>query len=715
MKYVNVAISNNSEMTDNLYTYKCEFPDVKTGYKVCVPFGKSNRIKDAYVFEVMDQLPNDKSIPISADKITDKTTNRSSNKTIDDSTGKTIQISAEKEGENRKESAIQLKSVESIDDKISLNEEMIGTCRWMRDRYLVKYIDGVNCFIPPGKPSANGKKRNPFEGAPGEEQKIEKLTPEQETALETIRKAIISEKREMFLLHGVTGSGKTEVYLQAAGKTLEEGKTSIILVPEISLTKQIIDRFIGRFGAEQIAVLHSKLSLGQRYDEWMRIRSGQVKVVIGARSAVFAPLENIGLIVLDEEHESSYKADMTPKYDTAEVAIKRLNSSNGVLILGSATPSVVTCHRAEEGIFKKLELKKRYNDVMLPEVSIVDMREELRNGNTGIISNNLYNSMKKALENGEQIILFLNRRGYSGFVSCRECGETVRCPECGISLTYHKDRDKLVCHYCGREFTVKDRCPECGSSKIKYFGVGTEQVEEVIRNLFPERKTARLDLDTTRRKGSIEKIIGEFSKGKTDILIGTQLVAKGLDFKNIGLVGIISADVTLNIPDFRAPERTFQLITQAAGRAGRGSRRGKVIIQTYTPENYAIIHASQHDYNAFYTEEIKLRKMMEYPPFSDLFRLVFSSKDESRAFNAGKKWEKKLKLLAVNEGGTVFELKPAPMSKIKNDYRFSLLIKSPLGKRSVYTALIRKLKNEKLAEKKPGYQVGLDINPYSFM
>lgn len=670
MKYIDVAIDNKSEQTDTLYTYGCEDDQVKIGQKVAVPFGKGDRVRDAYVFQVADEA---------------------------------------------RQEFKKLKYAESRDDEICLNEEMIRTCLWMKTRYLCKYIDAVKCFVPAGSKSKRGKQRNPYKGAEGERAGAPELTEEQEAALLPIRKALGFKKHRRFLLHGVTGSGKTEVYMRAAARCLETGRGVIMLVPEISLTKQIIDRFIGRFGAEKIAVLHSRLSPGERYDEWMRIKSGQVKIVIGARSAVFAPLEKIGLIILDEEHEATYKSDMSPKYDAVEVALKRLQDHQGVLLCGSATPGISTYYRSKHGIYERLEMTSRYNQVALPEVAVIDMRGELREGNKSMLSRALYKEMEETLEKGQQIILFLNRRGYSTFISCRECGNVIRCPNCGISLTYHKEDNKAVCHYCGYEEAPPETCPACGSKYIRYFGAGTEQVEELVGEFFPNAAVQRLDLDSTRRKGSTERILDRFKKGRIDILIGTQLVAKGLDFRNVGLVGIISADVTLNIPDFRSPERTFQLITQAAGRAGRGEEKGRVIIQTYTPENYAVRLAAEQDYKGFYEAEIQLRAYMGYPPYSDLIQMVFSSKDQDAAKEGARRWFEAIsRKLDESEKAHLFQPQEAPMKKIKEHYRYSMLLKCPQGKRNNYTQILQKIKEREKTQKK-NYTVTVDINPYSFI
>ena len=442
-----------------------------------------------------------------------------------------------------------------------------------------------------------------------------------------------------------------------------------------------------------------------------------MRIVIGARSAVFAPLENIGLIVVDEEHEATYKSDHTPKYDTVEVAVKRLQDGDnqGILLLGSATPSVVTYSRGKEGLYRIIKLTERYNKVSLPDVSVVDMRAELKDGNRSIISRELYSEMKLQLDAGRQVMLFLNRRGYSTFVSCRNCGYVAKCPVCGLSLTYHKKNGAAVCHYCGYQQAAPAECPECGSRYIKYFGSGTEKVEETVAELFPDHVSERLDLDSVRKKGELERRLKAFEAGKVHILIGTQLIAKGLDFKNIGLVGIISADVALNIPDFRSPERTFQLITQAAGRAGRGSEKGRVIIQTYSPEHYAVTFAARQDYEGFYETEIKLRQYMGYPPYSDLFQIMFTADEAEAALKGAWDWHDRLvDAMDPNERGNVFDPQEAYMSRIKDTYRYSMLIKCPKGRRREYTGLIEQIREDD-RKRKNRYNAVADINPYSFV
>ena len=671
MKYVNVVIDNKTDHTDNLYTYLCEDDSVKVGCKVTVPFARGNHIKDGYVFQVADRL-------------------RSEIKGI--------------------------KTIAGIDPEISLSEEAVATCIWMKRQYLCRYIDAINCFTPAGSSSKRGKIRTPYKDVTFEASVSKVLTEEQKNAIETIQPSLANQEHKVFLIHGVTSSGKTEIYMQVIEECVSKGRTAIMLVPEISLTPQTIDRFIGRFGSERIAVLHSKLSLGERYDEWMRIRKGQVKIVIGARSAVFAPLSNIGVIVLDEEHETTYKSDMTPKYDAIEVAVMRAKRNQGILLLGSATPSLISTYKAEKGEYQKILLKERFNKTPLPDVEIIDMRNELKQGNKSIFSVSLYQEMKRNLEEKKQVILFLNRRGYSTFVSCRSCGYVMKCKECGISLTYHKSRDEAICHFCGYREKIPSVCPECGGKYIKHFGTGTEKVEELTREVFPEYTADRLDLDTTTKKGSIDKILNSFRKGKTNILIGTQLVAKGLDFSNVGLVGIVSADITLNVPDFRSSERAFQLITQAAGRAGRGDSKGKVLIQSYNPDHYSIVAAANHDYEAFYQAETMLREQIGYPPYSDLIQIILSSEKEQEAIE---KCRQVMTDFIQNAGdGTeryVFGPQAAPMNKIKGLYRYQLLIKCFPGNRKNYSKVLNDIKLRISTDRNANYLISIDINPYSFL
>lgn len=497
-----------------------------------------------------------------------------------------------------------------------------------------------------------------------------------------------------YLLHGITGSGKTEIYLQLIKRELENGKTAIVLVPEISLTPQTIDRFTSRFGKEKIAVLHSKLSNGERFDQWNKIKEGKAQIVIGARSAIFAPIENLGIIIIDEEHDSSYQSESTPQYDALEIARKIADEENIKLVLGSATPDTRTYKNALEGKISLIELTKRANNARLPEVEIVDLRDELANGNHNMISTKLKNEIQKNIESKNQTILFLNRRGFSNFIMCKTCGNVIKCKRCDISMTYHKDENKLKCHYCGLEEQVPNKCPNCGSKELKYSGSGTQKLEEEVHKLFPDASTIRMDIDTVTKKHSHEDILTKFKEDKIDILIGTQMIVKGHDFPKVTLVGVISADNALNIGDYRASEITFQVLTQVAGRAGRGEQNGKVIIQTYNPDHYAIECAKEQDFKKFYQIESKIRKTLKYPPFCDIIVLDFSSLNKHEIKRDTKKLHQYLKNRIINEkfGVLLYSPLPCPIEKINDKYRWRMIIKC------IYDEKMNKLLKETLEE-----------------
>lgn len=520
--------------------------------------------------------------------------------------------------------------------------------------------------------------RTPLDINQIERDKPNKLNNEQRIAYDNIMRMIKNRKFEKYLLHGVTGSGKTEVYMQLVNHVIRNDQQAIILVPEISLTPQIVEKFLKRFG-ENVAVLHSKLSLGERYDQWKKIKNNEISIVIGARSAVFAPCDNLGLIIIDEEHESSYKSEMNPKYHTIDVAEYLCRENNAVLVLGSATPSIESYYKAQKGDYKLLELKNRFNKNPLPKVEVIDMRVELEEGNKSIFSRKLYNSMKNNLLDDKQVILFLNRRGHSTFVSCRSCGYVLKCLNCDISLTYHHKKSIAKCHYCGYKIPVPRICPECKSKYIKFFGSGTEKVEAYVNKLFPSYRTKRLDIDTTSKKGSLEKIIDAFGKREIDILIGTQMVTKGLDFPYVTLVGVLSADITLNLPDYRANERTFQLLTQVAGRAGRHDFKGNVIVQTYSPNNYAITSSKRHDYEEFFNKEICLRKEFCYPPFYNIVNIIVLGKNERAVIKSANRLFQKIESETQkhkNLNSTqLLGPNPAILGRIKDNYRWQILLK----------------------------------------
>jgi primosomal protein N' (replication factor Y) len=731
-KFAGIIIENDSIQLDRIFTYG--IPEqllnrIKLGHRVKVPFGFNNKIIDGYVIELYENI-----------------------------------------GEINN-----LKYIRAVcEDYPLLREVDLNLVKVMRDDYLCTYLEGIKAIIPSavtkglskkvsevlytekelygkyykenyisifklvqennGKYNKNelSKKFNislsslntmlkygfltqekviieRFNSRDFEAYNEKKLNEEQQIVVDTV----LNSSSNVFLLHGVTGSGKTEVYMNLVRHMLNIGKESIILVPEISLTPQMIERFKGRFGKD-VCIFHSKLSDGERYDEWMRVKEGRVKVAIGARSAVFLPFNDLGLIVIDEEHENSYKSDSDPKYNAREIAEVRCSMEHCKLILGSATPSVETYYKANSGKVEYLSIKNRADNALMPEVDIIDMREELNSDNRSILSRKLYKEIQCSLEKNEQVILFLNRRGFSTFVSCRKCGFVFKCQSCDIALTYHHENHMLHCHYCGKHERAKNACPSCGSKYVKFFGVGTEKVEQEINRYFPKAKTLRMDFDTTRRKNSYEEIYNSFKEGKADILIGTQMIAKGLDFKNVTLVGVIAADLTLNLPDFRAAERTFQLITQVSGRAGRGEKSGKVIVQTYNPENYSIKYSGTNDYLGFYHEEIKIREDMNYPPFSQIMSINFSSKDENLLIKNIQNVGIFLKNKAI-EYDKINMLGPVPcsISKIKDMYRWQIIFKGNLTKEFCFD--IKNMVYELLKDNYNHIRVSIDVNPSTLM
>lgn len=728
-KYAGIVVNNESIMVDRLFTYKIPAElggIIQIGHRVKVPFGRGDKLIDGFVLELMEDL--EEKIPY-------------------------------------------LKSIKTICDEFPLFKEsdlyLINT---IKQRYLATYLDCIKLIIPTGITKGVRKKtadllyvKSPLEGKfckspyieiydsvknkagvytkaalsnnfgyslssintlikhdilTTEETVIDRLDSRQYNMYsakilndeqQRVVKSILSKDSGKFLLHGVTGSGKTEVYLHLVDRMLAEGKDSIVLVPEISLTPQMVERFKGRFG-NNISVFHSKMSDGERFDEWMRIKKGITKIVIGARSALFLPLENLGIIIIDEEHENSYKSESNPKYDAREVAEYIAQRKGCKLVLGTATPSLDSYYRSKLGELELLEIKNRVDNAKLPGMTLVDMREELANNNRSIFSSKLHRAINETLNRGEQIILFLNRRGFSNFVSCRKCGFVYKCKQCDITLTYHREDNLMHCHYCGYKEPTQSKCPKCSSKYIKYFGIGTERVEEEVKKYFPQAKTLRMDMDTTRRKNSYIDIYESFKKGEAQILIGTQMIAKGLDFPNVTLVGVLAADLTLNLPDYKAAERTFQLLTQVSGRAGRSNKPGEVIIQTYTPDHYSIQFSLTNDYNGFYNEEINIRESMNYPPFREIININLSSDKENLLVNTIKSLGLKIKEL-LKDYKEISMLGPCPcaISKIKDMYRWQIILK---GEFPFDTA--ERIKNVVYEELKDLYtevKLSLDVNP----
>ncbi|MCR4620654.1 MAG: primosomal protein N' [Clostridiales bacterium] len=529
--------------------------------------------------------------------------------------------------------------------------------------------------------SAHAVRREPLHNDGGRGNTDPVLTDDQQFVADRLIKEM--GEGQTFLLYGVTGSGKTEVYIRLIREVIKQQKSAIILVPEISLTPQTVGWFHARFG-DLSAVIHSGLSAGERFDEWNRIRRGEAKVVIGARSAVFAPVQQLGAIIVDEEHEAAYISERSPRYDARDIAAWRVQKNSGVLVLGSATPSIQSFMRTSpkvrpENRIQLLELDKRVHNRPMPQTQLIDMRSELLEGNRSIFSSCLLKELKQCMKNGQQAILFINRRGHSSFVSCRKCGYVVKCPNCDVAMTYHLNDRTLKCHYCLNEIPLPGTCPECASRFIKFFGAGTQKIEQEVKNFIPEARVIRMDADTTSTKDAHAKLLDSFAKHEADVLVGTQMIAKGLDFPNVTLVGAVAADTTLNLPDFRSAERTFQLLTQVAGRAGRDKLPGKVIIQTYTPDHYAIQCALRQDYRAFYHSEVLFRKRSMYPPFTVIARLVFLSKDkcgcQNTANNALNEFKSQVEELGL--AGTVLSVtvSEAPIKRIREEFRFQLIAK----------------------------------------
>lgn len=554
--------------------------------------------------------------------------------------------------------------------------------------------------------------RDPFANQTFEKTTALSLNAEQQVAVETILQSVQEQQSQTYLLEGITGSGKTEVYLQVIAEVLNQGKTAIMLVPEISLTPQMVQRFKSRFG-EHVAVMHSGLSQGEKYDEWRKIERGEAEVVVGARSAIFAPIENIGVIIVDEEHEASYKQEETPRYHARDLVIWRSEYHHCPVVLGSATPSLESRARAQKNVYQRLRLTQRANQAAtLPTIDVVDMRQEVENGNVSSFSMSLQEKLQERLEKNEQSVLLLNRRGYSSFVMCRDCGYVLPCPNCDISLTLHMDSKTMKCHYCGHEERIPYRCPNCGQDKIRYYGTGTQKVEEELQTLLPDSRILRMDVDTTRRKGAHEKILRTFGEGQADILLGTQMIAKGLDFPNVTLVGVLNADTALNLPDFRSSERTFQLLTQVSGRAGRAEKPGEVIIQSFNPEHYAIQLAKAQDYEDFYTKEMYIRHRGDYPPYYFTVQITASHPEENEAakqmFQIATKLKQGLSPQAILLGPT-----PNAIMRVNNRYFYQVIIK--YKQEPMLQPLLKEILTDTQRATARGLKLSIDAEPMNFI
>ncbi len=672
MKYAKVVVDIKADFADRLYTYLAGNLKLKVGTAVKVPFGSKNTLKKAVVFELTDSR------------------------------------GSEIEGD------IEVKSIDSVLDDLSFPEELVRLAKWVRNRYFTSYADVVGVISPKGDRPKRALKPTHNLASKGSGKVM--LTPTQQALANEIIKEVKAASPEIFLLKGVAGSGKTEIYINAVEQAIASSKSGIVLLPEIALTKQITARFREHFGDEKIAIIHSGLTRAQRFNEFLRIRDNDAMVVIGARSAVFAPVRNLGIIIIDEEQDSSYKATNSPRYDAVEVGIMRSRFESAPIVLGSATPAISDYYRAKEGKMRLLNLGERYNGGSFPDIEIVNMADEMRKGNFSPLSFLLRKEMRATIDKGKQVLLFLNRRGYAPIIMCESCKEILKCEKCGIPLVYHREAGRALCHYCGNSETEFSKCKKCGSKQIQYRGLGIEQLTEFVQDEFKDAKVARLDSDVAVRAGKLEEVLEQFSDGKIDVLIGTQIISKGLDFENVTLAGIIEADAGLQIPDFRADERVFQLIVQTAGRAGRRDDRGKVVLQTLSKDADVVNMAAQQDYEGFYSSEIAFRKKMGYPPFGSIIKLEFSSDKKEGALDFANSF--KNSIIRTLEG--IFKidvLGPVPSFIQKSDgmYRYRLILKMPREVREKYSHLIRwqidVFKNRKnKASKKE--RILVDAEPY---
>ena len=600
--------------------------------------------------------------------------------------------------------------IDVIDESPIFTPEMIELAGWIKDNYFCSWGEALEAMIPGplkrGKVSMRPRiKEEPREVV--EPTKPHKPNREQEEALGNIKKCINEKKHKVFLLHGITGSGKTEIYLEAAREVVKKGRSAVMLVPEIALTPQTVERFVSRFG-KKVAVFHSRMLQSAKFAEWNRIKSGEARIVVGPRSAVFSPFEDPGIFIVDEEHEPSYKQEDVPRYHARDVAIERARAVSAPVILGSATPSLESYFKATSGEYRLVELTQRIKEKELPRVKLVDMRMEFdtRTGKK-VISHVMAEALMKDIAKEQQALIFLNRRGFSTFVICRKCGHVIECPKCDSPMVFHSGKKELICHYCNRRTAPPKICPSCEEDYLMYKGTGTQKVEEELGRILPGARIARMDSDTMSKRGSHEKLLRGFKEHKIDIIVGTQMIAKGLDFPKVTQVGVISADANLNLPDFRSGERTFNLITQVAGRAGRGDLGGEVIVQTFTPENYAINLAAKHDYSGFYLKEIESRRQLLFPPFVSLAKITLRGRKEE---NVIKSTERLAKLLRKKTPGLgIIGPAPSPMPRLRGYYRWNILVKAK-DRGEVVKALRKALKGFR---KGTGVYMAVDVDPMS--
>ena len=725
--YANIIVDISQEKLDRSFSYlvpEAMHSQIHVGDVVEIPFGKGNRITKGYVLELTGTIQYDESKMKSVQKILVKTQTTRKDRLVAlaswmrDTYGstmiqalKTVIPVKKKVKQKEKRTLILLLSQDETEEKLEFYKKKNQKARYrllqaLAEEKEIPYeiaIEKLN--ITPAvirtmeeqkvlKTESMLVYRNPIhQESQGRYNII--LNPEQQRIVDAIWK---DESHMVSMIHGVTGSGKTEIYMELIARTIAENRQAIVLIPEIALTYQTVMRFYRRFG-DRISIIHSRLSAGEKYDQFQRAENGDIDIMIGPRSALFTPFPRPGLVIIDEEHESSYKSETTPRYHARETAIELARMESAKVILGSATPSLEAYYRAKKGEYALYTLNRRARSSILPEVSVVDMREELKNGNRSIISEALKEQIEKKLQSEEQIMLFLNRRGYAGFLSCRSCGHVIKCPHCDVSLSVH-NYGRMICHYCGYEEKRPEVCPKCGSTFISTFGIGTQQVEQVVRKIFSHARVLRMDMDTTRTKNGHEKILSAFQNQEADILIGTQMIVKGHDFPNVTLVGILAADLSLYADDYKAGERTFQLLTQAAGRAGRGEKQGNVIIQTYDPKHYCIQASAKQDYQAFYEEEMSYRMLADYPPAVFMISIHGSGKDEDHLQKAMEYLVKVTERMPEKRAVKIFGPVSESIGKIQDEYRKVIYIKAE--EQNVLTGIKNKL--EKYMELNEGYR-----------
>lgn len=704
MDYAEIVLDITSKAVDKAFSYRVPDymkEDISIGRRVIIPFGKGNKLREGYVIGLTNSINIDDSMIKNISELCDNYEIFNKNmidlakfmsfkyystmseclqcimpSVLEDRTIRCVYINYELENVHD--------ILDSIIKKDNLQSKVLVYLKTKTEPIpIIDIKNALGITTSPITMLQNKKvlipinkeiRKNVLEIDNYSKTTSMKFNEEQQKAFDFISQKIDDINKKTILINGVTGSGKTEIYMQLIEKIIRSGKEALVLVPEISLTPQTVDRFVGRFG-NMVSVTHSKLSNADRLDQWKKAKDGEISIMVGARSAIFTPFRNLGIIIIDEEHESTYKSDMTPKYDAREVATKISELTGAIVVMGSATPSIESYYKTRTGEYDLVEIKNRVNNTPT-NTTIVDMRRELASGNMSIFSNELFSAIDNNLRTNMQTILFLNRRGHSTFVSCRECGKSLECDNCNVNYTYHKNTNILMCHYCGKTIPLPNTCPKCGSKYIKFFGIGTQKIEDQVKKEFPNARVLRMDLDTTSKKDGHKKILDKFKNHEADILIGTQMIAKGLDFPKVSLVGVIAGDIALNTGSYKSSENCFQILTQVCGRAGRADVTGRAFIQTYNPEDYSIVLAKNNDYISFYETEIKERELNFYPPFSNIFLIVISSGNEEKVLKCITHLHKIMLYYNQRTNFNILDATKTSVYKVKNQYRYKIIIKA---------------------------------------